>query len=150
MMFTQEKGAVPTRDAFGEVLVELGQEDERIVVLEADISNSTRTCLFASAFPERFFQMGVSECNMMVVAAGLATTGKIPFVSTYAVLGSMRACEQVRTSVAYPQLNVKIGCSHGGLTSGNDGVTHQATEDLGIMRTIPVMKVIMPSNFNTT
>ncbi|MGD9093111.1 MAG: transketolase family protein, partial [Anaerolineales bacterium] len=93
---------VPTREAFGQVLVELGREHEQIVVLEADISKSTRTCYFAQEFPDRFFQMGVAEGNMMVVAAGLATTGKIPFVSTYAVFGSMRACEQVRSFIAYP------------------------------------------------
>jgi transketolase len=138
---------IPTRDAYGEALVELGQEDERIVVLEADISKSTRTVYFAQAFPHRFFQMGVAEANMVAVAAGLATTGKIPFASTYAVFGSMRACEQVRTFIAYPRLNVKIACSHGGITPANDGVTHQATEDLGIMRTIPGMTVIMPADY---
>jgi transketolase len=141
---------VPTRDAYGEVLVELGEEIPNLVVLEADIAKSTRTCHFAARFPERFFQFGVAEANMMVAAAGLATTGKIPFVSTYAVFGSMRACEQVRTSVAYPKLNVKIAVSHGGVTPANDGVTHQATEDLGIMRTIPGMTVIMPADYYAT
>jgi transketolase len=136
--------------AFGEVLVELGAENEKIVVLEADISKSTQTHRFAKAFPERFFQMGVAEANMVVAAAGLATLGKIPFVSTYAVFGSMRACEQVRTFVAYPNLNVKIACSHGGVTPGSDGVTHQATEDLGIMRTIPNVAVIMPADYHAT
>jgi transketolase len=141
---------VPTREAFGQVLVELGREHEQIVVLEADISKSTRTCYFAQEFPDRFFQMGVAESNMMVVAAGLATTGKIPFVSTYAVFGSMRACEQVRSFIAYPNLNVKIACSHGGITPANDGVTHQATEDFGIMRTVPRMCVIMPADLHAT
>ncbi len=145
-----EKKAIPTRDAYGEVLVELGRENPRIVVLEADISKSTRTIHFAKTFPERFFQMGVAEANMMVVAAGLATTGKIPFVSTYAVFGSMRACEQVRTFIAYPRLNVKIAVSHGGITPASDGVTHQGTEDLGIMRTIPGMTVIMPADYYAT
>lgn len=140
----------PTREAFGECLVEIGREDERVVVLEADISKSTRSCYFAEAFPERFFQMGVAEGNMMAVAAGLATTGKIPFASTYAVFASMRACEQVRTFIAYPQLNVKIACSHGGITPANDGVTHQATEDLGIMSTIPGMTVVMPADSHAT
>lgn len=144
------QNSVSTRDAYGEVLVELGGEDERIVVLEADISTSTRTCHFAEAFPHRFFQMGVAEANMVVVAAGLATTGKIAFASTYAIFGSMRACEQVRTFVAYPQLNVKIACSHGGLTPADDGVTHQGTEDLGIMRTIPGMTVIVPADYYAT
>ena len=141
---------VPTRYAFGETLVELGQEMPNLVVLEADISKSTQTFHFANAFPDRFFQMGVAEANMMVAAAGLTTTGKIPFVSTYAVFGSMRACEQVRTFIAYPNLNVKIACSHGGVTPGSDGVTHQATEDLGIMRTIPRMTIIMPADYFAT
>ena len=141
---------IPTRHAFGEELVALGEENPDVVVLEADISKSTQTFRFAEAFPDRFFQMGVAEANMMVVAAGLATMGKIPFVSTYAVFGSMRACEQVRTFVAYPNLNVKIACSHGGVTPGSDGVTHQATEDLGIMRTIPRMAVIMPADYYAT
>jgi transketolase len=141
---------IATRMAYGEVLVELGHEDERIVVVEADISKSTQTKHFCDAFPERFFQMGVAEANAMVVAAGLATTGKIPFISTYAVFGSMRACEQVRTFVAYPHLNVKIAVSHGGVTPGNDGVTHQGTEDLGIMRTIPGMTVVVPADYYAT
>ncbi len=140
----------PTRDAYGEVLVELGEDIPNLVVLEADIAKSTRTCHFANRFPERFFQFGVAEANMMVAAAGLATTGKIAFVSTYAIFGSMRACEQVRTFVAYPQLNVKIAVSHGGITPANDGVTHQATEDLGIMRTIPGITVIMPADYYAT
>ena len=110
---TSVRQCVPTRDAFGEVLVELGRERPNLVVLEADISTSTRTCHFARQFPERFFQFGVAEANMMVAAAGLATTGKVPVVSTYAVFASMRACEQVRTFIAYPQLNVKIAVSHG-------------------------------------
>jgi transketolase len=141
---------IPTRHAYGEELVALGGDLPNLVVLEADISKSTQTYRFARAFPERFFQMGVAEANMMLVAAGLATTGKIPFVSTYAVFGAMRACEQVRTFIAHTHLNVKIACSHGGVTPGNDGVTHQATEDLGIMRTIPGMTVIMPADYHAT
>ena len=141
---------IATRFAYGETLVELGHENPRLVVLEADISKSTQTQHFAKAFPERFFQMGCAEANAVVVAAGLATTGKIPFVSTYAVFGSMRACEQVRSFVAYPGLNVKIAVSHGGITSANDGPTHQGTEDLGIMRTIPNMTVIMPADYYAT
>jgi len=141
---------IPTRHAYGEELVALGGDLPNLVVLEADISKSTQTYRFARAFPERFFQMGVAEANMMLVAAGLATTGKIPFVSTYAVFGTMRACEQVRTFIAHTHLNVKIACSHGGVTPGNDGVTHQATEDLGIMRTIPGMTVIMPADYHAT
>jgi transketolase len=141
---------IATRFAYGETLVELGRENPRLVVLEADISKSTQTQHFAKAFPERFFQMGCAEANAVVAAAGLATTGKIPFVSTYAVFGSLRACEQVRSFVAYPGLNVKIAVSHGGLTSANDGPTHQGTEDLGIMRTIPNMTVIMPADYYAT
>lgn len=142
--------AIPTRHAYGEELVELGRDIPNLVVLEADISKSTQTYRFAREFPDRFFQMGVAEANMMLVAAGLATTGKIPFVSTYAVFGTMRACEQVRTFVAHTHLNVKIACSHGGVTPGSDGVTHQGTEDLGIMRTIPGMTVIMPADYYAT
>lgn len=144
------KESIPTRYAYGEELVVLGHELPNLVVLEADISKSTQTYRFAQAFPERFFQMGVAESNMMMVAAGLATTGKIPFASTYAVFGTMRACEQVRTFIAHTHLNVKIACSHGGVTPGNDGVTHQATEDLGIMRTIPRMTVIVPADYYAT
>jgi len=144
------KESIPTRYAYGEELVALGYELPNLVVLEADISKSTQTYRFAKAFPERFFQMGVAESNMMMVAAGLATTGKIPFASTYAVFGTMRACEQVRTFIAHTHLNVKIACSHGGVTPGNDGVTHQATEDLGIMRTIPRMTVIVPADYHAT
>jgi transketolase len=145
-----KKSEISTRDAFGEVLVEIGRENEKVVVFEADISKSTRTYHFSEAFPERFFQMGVAESNMMIAAAGMATTGKIPFACTYAVFGSMRCCEQVRTFIAYPKLNVKIACSHGGVTPGSDGVTHQGTEDLGIMRTIPGMTVIMPADYFAT
>lgn len=140
----------PTRDAYGDVLLELGEEFPELVVFEADISKSTRTNRFASQFPERFFQFGISEANMMAAAGGMATTGKIPFVSTYAIFASMRACEQVRTMIAYPKLNVKIAVSHGGLTPANDGVTHQGSEDLGIMRTIPNMTVIMPADYYAT
>jgi transketolase len=140
----------PTRDAYGEVLVELGEELPNLVVLEADISKSTRTDRFAARFPQRFYQFGVAEANAMTAAAGFATTGKIPFVSTYAVFASMRACEQLRTFIAYPRLNVKIAVSHGGMNPGTDGVTHQATEDLGMMRTIPGLTVIMPSDSHAT
>ena len=139
---------IATREGFGQALVELGHRDERVVCVEADISKSTRSCLFAKHFPERFFNVGVAEQNAVGVAAGMASCGLIPFVSTYAVFASMRACEQVRTTVAYPRANVKICPSHGGLTPGSDGVTHQGTEDLGVMRTIPNMTVIMPCDFN--
>ncbi len=135
-----------TREAYGQALVELGEKNPNIVVLEADISTSTKTCYFAREFPERFFNVGVAEQNEIGIAAGLTTTGKIPFVSTYSVFASMKACEQIRTSIAYPRLNVKIAVSHGGLTPGSDGVTHQGTESLGIMRTIPNMAVVMPAD----
>ncbi len=146
----KKQKSISTRDAYGEVLLELGEEFPNMVVLEADISKSTRTKLFAEKFPERFYQFGIAEADMMVAAAGMATTGLMPFVSTYAVFASMRACEQIRTYVCYPNLNVKIAVSHGGVTSANDGVTHQATEDLGILRTLPGLTVIMPADFYAT
>lgn len=136
-----------TREGYGEEIVKLGEEDPNIVVLEADISSSTKTCYFAKEFPERFFNVGVSEQNEAMVAAGLASTGLTPFLSTYAVFASMRACEQVRTFICYPNLNVKIAVSHGGLTPCTDGVTHQATEDLAIMRVMPNMRVIAPTDY---
>jgi transketolase len=139
-----------TREAYGEELVKLGGENKDIVVLEADISTSTKTCYFAKAFPDRFFNVGVAEQNEAVVAAGLASTGLIPFVSTYAVFATMRACEQVRTFICYPNLNVKIVASHGGITPCTDGVTHQATEDIAIMRVMPNMTVIVPTDYNMT
>lgn len=137
---------IPTRDAYGEALVELGRQRPDVVVLEGDISKSTRTQEFSRRFPARFYQCGVAEADMVGIAAGLATTGLIPFVSTYSVFASMRACEQIRTSVAYPRLPVKLAVSHGGLTPGNDGVTHQATEDLGVVRTIPGMTIVVPAD----
>lgn len=137
----------PTRLGFGDALVELGQENQDIYVVECDIGKSTKTDMFCAAFPDRHINVGVAEQNAAGFAAGLATMGKIPFVSTYAVFGSMRMCEQVRTSICYPKLNVKIACSHGGLTPGSDGVTHQAIEDMGIYRSIPNMTVIMPADY---
>ncbi|RLD97162.1 MAG: transketolase family protein [Bacteroidetes bacterium] len=141
---------IPTRMAYGAALAELGKENENLVVLEADIGKSTQSIVFGDKFPERYFNVGIAEQNEMCIAAGLASCGKIPFVSTYAVFASMRACEQVRTFIAYPNANVKICPSHGGLTPGNDGPTHQATEDLGIMRTIPNMTVCMPADATMT
>ena len=137
-----------TREAYGEELVKIGSQNKDIVVLEADISTSTKTCYFAERFPDRFFDVGVAEQNEAMVAAGLATTGLIPFMSTYAVFGSMRCCEQIRTFICYPNLNVKIAVSHGGITPCTDGVTHQATEDIAIMRVMPNMTVIMPTDYN--
>jgi transketolase len=137
---------IPTRIVYGQALAELGEENDRVVVIDADISKITRTHLFARRFPERFFNVGIAEQNEMGIAAGMATTGKIVFASTYAVFASMRACEQVRTFIAHTRSNVKIAASHGGLTGTTDGVTHQGTEDMGIMRTIPGMTIIMPAD----
>ena len=120
---------VATRKAYGETIAEMGGKFNDIIVLDADISKSTYSCLFAEKYPKRFINVGVAEQNEMMIAAGIATTGKIPFVSTYSVFASMRACEQVRTFICYPKLNVKIAVSHGGVTPGSDGPTHQATED---------------------
>ena len=142
------KESAPTRDAYGQELVALGKENPNIVVLEADISKSTKTCYFASKFPERFFNVGVAEQNEAVIAAGLASCGLIPFMSTYAVFGSMRCAEQIRTFICYTNLNVKIAVSHGGLTPGSDGVTHQGTEDIGVLRSFPNLTIIMPTDFN--
>lgn len=141
---------VPTRDAYGEELVKMGEEYGNIVVLDADISKSTRTKYFADRFPERFINTGIAEQNEMAVAAGLASCGAIPYVSTYSVFASMRACEQIRTFISYPNLNVKIAVSHAGITASTDGVTHQATEDMGIISTIPNIAVVMPCDYYST
>ena len=135
-----------TRDAYGEVLKELGGENPDIVVLDADLSSSTKTQVFAKAYPDRFFNTGIAEANMMGVAAGLAAAGKIPFASTFAVFGAGRAYEQIRNSICYPKLNVKIAVTHSGLTVGEDGATHQCNEDIALMRTIPGMVVISPAD----
>ncbi|MEW6081233.1 MAG: transketolase C-terminal domain-containing protein [Bacillota bacterium] len=135
-----------TRDAYGKALVELGQQDDRVVVLDADLSKSTKTALFGKAFPGRFFNMGIAEQNLMGVAAGLAAAGKIPFASTFAIFATGRAWEQVRNSIGYPHLNVKIAASHAGLTVGEDGASHQALEDLALMRAIPGMTVLVPAD----
>jgi transketolase len=137
---------IATRDAYGEVLVELGKENPNIVVLDADLTKSTKTNLFKKAFPERHFNMGISEANMVSHAGGLATCGKIPFVSTFAVFASGRVWEQIRMSVCYPELNVKIVATHGGITVGEDGASHQANEDVAIMRALPNMTVIVPAD----
>lgn len=134
------------RDAFGQELVELARENPRIVVLDADLASSTRVIYFAEQFPERFFQMGVAEQNMMGVAAGMALMDKIPFVSTFAVFASRRACDQVAISVAHSGLNVKIVGAYTGIVSGNNGATHQPVEDVAIMRGIPGILVLDPSD----
>jgi len=137
---------IATRDAYGETLAELGGEDPRIVVLDADLSGSTKTGVFAKKFPERFFNMGIAEANMVGTAAGLAAVGKVPFVSTFAIFAVGRAWEQVRQSVAYPKANVKIVATHGGVTVGEDGGSHQSVEDVAIMRAVPNMTVIVPAD----
>lgn len=137
---------IATREAFGNTLKELGEKYKKLVVFEADISKSTKTCEFAKLFPDRFFNMGIAEQNMFTAAAGMSTLGLVPFVSTYAVFAAYKACEQIRSFIAYPELNVKITVSHGGITPGTDGVTHQATEDLSIMRSIPNLTVAMPAD----
>jgi len=137
---------IPTRNAYGETLVKLGKENRDIVVLDSDLSKSTRTDMFAQAFPERFFDVGIAEQNMMTVAAGLATCGKIPFASTYAVFATERALNQVRQSIIYPKLNVKIVASHCGITVGPDGTSHQTTTDIAIMRSMPHLTVVVPAD----
>ena len=135
-----------TREAYGDTLIELGKENKDIVVLDADLAASTMTCKFGREFSSRFYNVGIAEQNMMGIAAGLALDGKIPFVSTFAVFASMRASEQVRTSIAYPQINVKIVTTHSGLSIGTAGATHFCEEDLAIMRAIPNMTVIAPAD----
>jgi len=142
--------AVATREAYGKTLVELGKENEQVVVLDADLSKSTRTNLFAQEFPERFFNFGVAEANMMGTAAGLATCGKIPYCSTFAVFATGRCYDQVRQSIAYPKLNVKIAASHAGITVGEDGASHQTTEDIGLMRVMPNMTILVPADGQET
>jgi len=135
-----------TREAYGQALAELGQENKKIVVMDADLSKSTKTADFAKVCPERFFNTGIAEQNMMATAAGLAAAGKIPFVSTFAIFAAGRAFEQVRNSIAYPHLNVKIAATHAGITVGEDGGSHQTVEDIALMRTLPGMTVIVPAD----
>jgi transketolase len=139
---------IATRAAYGQALIELGAKDMNLVVLDADLSGSTMTAGFAKAFPERFFNMGIAEANMTGVAAGLATCGKKPFSNSFAIFSAGRAWEQVRNSIAYPGLNVKVVGSHGGLSVGEDGATHQCIEDFAIMRAIPGMTVVCPCDAN--
>jgi transketolase len=136
-----------TRDAFGKALLELGKENPDIVALTADLGGSVKTDDFAKAFPQRFFQMGVAEANMIDVAAGMSTTGKIPFATTFAMFGTGRAWESVRNTIGYPGLNVKIACTHSGLGVGPDGASHQALEDIALMRVIPGMTVVVPADY---
>ncbi len=141
MNFNEKKA---TRQSFGEALEKLGKEKKNIVVLTADLSVTTKTSLFEASFPERFFNMGIAEQNMLGVSAGMATCNKIPFVSTFAVFATGRAYDQIRNSICYPKLNVKICGTHAGITVGEDGATHQMLEDINLMRALPNMKIICP------
>lgn len=138
---------IATRDSYGAELIELGKVNEDIVVLDADLAEATRSGKFAEVFPERFIDCGIAEANMMGVAAGLAAAGKVPFASSFAMFAAGRAYEQVRNSIGYPHLNVKIGASHAGISVGEDGATHQCNEDIALMRSIPGMVVINPSDY---
>ena len=137
---------IATRESYGNALTELGKKHEDVVVLDADLAAATKTGMFKKAFPERFIDCGIAESNLMGVAAGIATTGKVPFASTFAMFAAGRAFEQVRNSIGYPKLNVKIGATHAGISVGEDGATHQCNEDIALMRTIPGMVVINPSD----
>ena len=137
---------IATRESYGNALAQYGAEYENLVVLDADLAAATKTGVFKKAFPERHIDCGIAECNMVGIAAGLATTGKIPFVSSFAMFAAGRAFEQIRNSVGYPKLNVKIGATHAGISVGEDGATHQCNEDIALMRTIPGMVVINPSD----
>lgn len=137
---------IATRQSYGEALLELGRENKDIVVLDADLSTATKTNLFAKEFPERFFDIGIAEQDMMGIAAGFATCNKIPYSSTFAVFSAGRAYDQIRNSICYPNLNVKICATHSGITVGEDGATHQMLEDISMMRTLPNMTVICPSD----
>lgn len=140
------KKKVATRESYGNALVEVGKENPNVVVLDADLAAATKTGVFKKAFPERHIDCGIAECNMTGIAAGLATTGKIPFISSFAMFAAGRNFEQVRNSIGYPHLNVKIGATHAGISVGEDGATHQCNEDIALMRTIPGMVVICPSD----
>ncbi len=137
---------IATRESYGNALAEVGKDYPNLVVLDADLAGATKTSTFQKAFPDRHIDCGIAECNMVGIAAGLSTTGKIPFVSSFAMFAAGRAFEQVRNSVGYPHLNVKIGATHAGITVGEDGASHQCNEDLALMRTIPGMVVMCPSD----
>lgn len=137
---------IATRESYGNALAACGQEFPNLVVLDADLAGATKTGIFKKAFPDRFIDCGIAECNMTGIAAGLATCGKIPFISSFAMFAAGRNFEQVRNSIGYPHLNVKIGATHAGITVGEDGATHQCNEDVALMRTIPGMTVIVPSD----
>lgn len=141
---------IATRDAYGKALVELAAQNDKVVVLDADLAGATKTSIFKAACPDRFFDMGIAEGDMVATAAGMSTMGLIPFASTFAMFGAGRAYEQVRNSVAYPHFNVKLGFSHAGVSVGEDGGSHQCIEDLALMRVIPGMTVIVPADANET
>ncbi len=141
-----EQVKIATRDSYGKALAALGGEHKEIVVLDADLSSATKTAVFRAEYPERFFNCGIAECNMMAVSAGLAASGLVPFASTFAMFAAGRAFEQVRNSIGYPHLNVKIGATHGGISVGEDGASHQCNEDFALMRTIPGMVVLCPAD----
>lgn len=137
---------IATRDSYGSALVELGKEYDNLIVLDADLAEATKTAKFKTAFPERHIDCGIAESNMIGVAAGLATCGKVPFASSFAMFAAGRAFEQVRNTIGYPHLNVKIGATHAGISVGEDGATHQCNEDIALMRTIPGMTIINPAD----
>ena len=137
---------IATRESYGNALAECGAEFPNLVVLDADLAGATKTGVFLKAFPDRHVDCGIAECNMTGIAAGLATCGKIPFISSFAMFAAGRNFEQVRNSIGYPHLNVKIGATHAGITVGEDGATHQCNEDVALMRTIPGMTVVVPSD----
>lgn len=137
---------IATRESYGNALVELGKEHENLIVLDADLAGATKTDIFREAFPERHWDIGIAEANMTGIAAGLATCGKVPFISSFAMFAAGRNFEQVRNSIGYPHLNVKIGATHAGISVGEDGATHQCLEDIGLMRMIPGMTVINPAD----
>lgn len=141
---------IATRKSYGEALLQLGKENQNVVVLDADLAGATKTDMFAKQFPNRFFDMGIAEANMMATAAGFATCGKIPYASTFAVFAAGRAYDQIRNSICYPNLNVKICATHCGVTVGEDGATHQMIEDLSLMRTLPNMTVMSTSDDTQT
>lgn len=141
-----ENKKIATRESYGEKLAKLGKENKNIVVFDADLSGATKTSIFAKEFPDRFFDMGIAEADMLSTAAGMSTFGKIPYVSTFAVFAAGRAYDQIRNSICYPKLNVKICATHAGITVGEDGATHQMIEDLGMMRGLPNMTVISTSD----
>ncbi len=149
-LFTERQQLIPTRNGYGDALLELGKADERVVVLTADLAESTRAHLFREAYPERFVECGVSEQNMVSMAAGLALSGKVPFASSYAVFVPGRTWDQLRVSVCYTNANVKIAGAHTGLSVGPDGATHQALEDLAITRVLPNLTVIVPCDYHET